>query len=312
MKKRYLLLFAVFLLAFGALFTLLSTAPVPRGAGFLEISVIARESDSSVWASTKQGMEQAAKDLDVELRLLMLSEPNNVEEQRQLLTREAQGGADALILSPADPGALTEAVSEVGLPLVIIGAELGPYPSISADNQAMGRSIALEMLPRLSPGSRVVLLAVAPGKGAVEERALGAIDALRGADIHAELALVPGSKAAMSEVLALLMEDPPDLIIALEPVALEAAVRASQGVAKGPLLCGIGSTNLIVSYLERGTVKAIAAQNDFAMGYLAIEAAVKAAGNRQAVAGDSIGFSIIRQDTMYLPQNQKLLFPFVR
>ena len=50
MKKRYLLLFAVFLLAFGALFTLLSGASPTRSKGFLEISVITRESESSLWA----------------------------------------------------------------------------------------------------------------------------------------------------------------------------------------------------------------------------------------------------------------------
>ena len=41
MKKRYLLLFAVFLLAFGALFTLLSAAPLQqRPRDYFEISGI--------------------------------------------------------------------------------------------------------------------------------------------------------------------------------------------------------------------------------------------------------------------------------
>ena len=100
MKKRYLLLFAVFLLAFGALFTLLSAAPLQqRPRDYLEISVITRESDSSIWASIRQGMEQAANDFDVELRLVTLTETNSVSEQRMLLSREAKGGADALILA---------------------------------------------------------------------------------------------------------------------------------------------------------------------------------------------------------------------
>ncbi len=312
MKKRYLLLFAVFLLAFGALFTLLSAAPPgSTGRSYLQISVITRESDSSVWASIRQGMEQAANDLDVELRLVTLSEANSLEEQKQLLAREAQGGADALILSPIDPEALAESADNADVPVIMIGALVDSYPSITPDNEAMGRSIALAMLPRLAPGGRVVLLSVAPGRGAVGDRAKGAAEALRGAGIIAEELLLSGVRTTMSEALGELMRQPPELIIALEPVALEAAARAAQGIKNAPDLCGIGSTGPIVSWLERGAIEAIAAQNDFAAGYLAISAAVNTVAGRP-VAGDPIGFSIIRRDTMYLPENQKLLFPFVR
>ena len=129
MKKRYLLLFAVFLLAFGALFTLLSAAPLQqRPRDYFEISVVTRESDSSIWASIRQGMEQAANDFDVELRLVTLTETNSVSEQRMLLSREAKGGADALILAPADPNALEDAVAEAGIPVVTMQAPVGNAP----------------------------------------------------------------------------------------------------------------------------------------------------------------------------------------
>ena len=74
----------------------------------------------------------------------------------------------------------------------------------------------------------------------------------------------------------------------------------------------MGSTSLIVSCLERGLIEAIAAENDFAAGYLAIEAAVAAATGRSGPAAAPVAFSIVRRETMYLPENQKLLFPFVR
>lgn len=182
MKKRYLLLFAVFLLAFGALFTLLSAAPLQqRPRDYFEISVVTRESDSSIWASIRQGMEQAANDFDVELRLVTLTETNSVSEQRMLLSREAKGGADALILAPADPNALEDAVAEAGIPVVTMQAPVGNAPCISVDNEAMGRELARSMLPRLRTGDRVVLLSIFPGEGAVAGRAAGAETGARAA-----------------------------------------------------------------------------------------------------------------------------------
>ena len=313
MKKRYLLLFAVFLLAFGALFTLLSAAPLQqRPRDYLEISVITRESDSSIWASIRQGMEQAANDFDVELRLVTLTETNSVSEQRMLLSREAKGGADALILAPADPDALGDAVAEAGIPVVTMQAPVGNAPCISVDNVAMGGELARSMLPRLRTGDRVVLLSVFPGGGAVAGRAAGARRALEEQGVAVEELWLPGGRSAMGEALSGLLSDPPELVIALEPAALEGAVRVFQGLESAPALCGIGSTSLIVSCLEKKLIEAIAAQNDFAAGYLAIDAAVAAAEGRPLSPAEPIGFSIVRQETMYLPENQKLLFPFVR
>lgn len=86
----------------------------------------------------------------------------------------------------------------------------------------------------------------------------------------------------------------------------------SRGWKAPPPSAESGSTSLIVSCLEKKLIEAIAAQNDFAAGYLAIDAAVAAAEGRPLSPAEPIGFSIVRQDTMYLPENQKLLFPFVR
>lgn len=94
-------------------------------------------------------MEQAANDFDVELRLVTLTETNSVSEQRMLLSREAKGGADALILAPADPDALGDAVAEAGIPVVTMQAPVGNAPCISVDNEAMGGELARSMLPRL-------------------------------------------------------------------------------------------------------------------------------------------------------------------
>lgn len=98
----------------------------------------------------------------------------------------------------------------------------------------MGRELARSMLPRLRTGDRVVLLSIFPGEGAVAGRAAGAKQALAQQGVAVEELWLPGGRGAMGEALSGLLSDPPELVIALEPAALEGAVRVFQGLGKRP------------------------------------------------------------------------------
>ena len=86
----------------------------------LELSVIIREQDSSLWTNTRMGMEQAAGELGAELRFLTLATANDGREQWELLQREIEQGADALVVAPADPAAVLKCLGAFNhdLPLV--------------------------------------------------------------------------------------------------------------------------------------------------------------------------------------------------
>ena len=90
MKHKVIWQLVVPLLGLCVLFMLLATEPAKVQARQepVEISVILRETESGTWSATRQGMEQAAMDLNVELRVLTLSRENDAEEQRDLLERE--------------------------------------------------------------------------------------------------------------------------------------------------------------------------------------------------------------------------------
>ena len=74
MKQRVLLQLGIPLLILCALFLLLAYPAdrTLRPQPLLEVSVILRETDVNLWTNARQGMEQAAMDLDVELRFLIL------------------------------------------------------------------------------------------------------------------------------------------------------------------------------------------------------------------------------------------------
>ena len=99
------------------------------------------------------------------------------------------------------------------------------------------------------------------------------------------------------------------LTVGLKGQKLTEMAELSRGEEAFPLLYGCGSTAGIAAALEKGRVTAIAAVNVFSAGYLAVEAAAKLARHESWTGASSVGFSIVRQETMYSSDNQKLLFP---
>ena len=87
-----------------------------KGAGSDMVEKFFHTSESSVLFPefvsrvVRQGMEQAAVDLNAELRFLTPA-GDSAAEQTELLSREAETGTDAVVLIPADREALAEAAS---------------------------------------------------------------------------------------------------------------------------------------------------------------------------------------------------------
>ena len=101
MSRKVLLQLVLPLIGLSVLFWLLAFAPGDKHyqPALLEMSVILRDGDGNVSAMRK-GMEQAAKDLNVELRFLTPAEDNSAVEQVQLLEHEVSGAAPAVLLVP--------------------------------------------------------------------------------------------------------------------------------------------------------------------------------------------------------------------
>ena len=164
MSRKVLLQLVLPLIGLSVLFWLLAFAPGDKHhqPALLEMSVILRDGDGNVSAMRK-GMEQAAKDLNVELRFLTPAEDNSAVEQVQLLEHEVSGAAPAILLIPADREALGEAVSAAAgkTTLVTVESDMtawGADASISMDHQALGEALGKATLNGVPFGGTVLLL----------------------------------------------------------------------------------------------------------------------------------------------------------
>lgn len=261
------------------------------------LSVLLRDTDNSGWTVARQGMEQAADELGAELRFLTLTVQNDSREQEELMRREVEGGADALIAVPADPESLHAAISRLTNPCPAVTLECpmeGGSGIAAPDNRQVGLQLAQALLEDWNSG-QVVLVdnsAACPESAA---RLDGALEALIEAGIS-------------TMTVSALPEDDIRWVMTFEASATRQAAEQKEESGQSFALYGVGSSAAITAQLERGIITAVAAWSDYAAGYLAVQQAVQAVHERVQTL-EPLPFSIIRGEDIYEPENQKLLFP---
>ena len=311
MSRKAILQLVLPLIGLSVLFCLLAFAPGEKHSQppLLEMSVILRDGDGGV-STMRKGMEQAAEDLNVELRFLTPAEDNNAAEQVLLLEREVAGGAPAVVLLPADRELLSGAVSAAAGKTTLVTVETdmtawGAAASVSMDHHALGEALGTAALHGVPAGGTVLLLDSLPGDNGIRERLEAAREVLEREGRQVREYQWSGDEALFADILRI---ERPGAVIAFEAAALTEVAELSRG-ENFPLLYGCGSTTGIAAALEKGRVTAIAAVNVFSAGYLAVEAAAALARHEDWTGAPTVAFSVVRQETMYESDNQKLLFP---
>lgn len=312
MNRKVLLQLTLPLVGLSVLFWLLAFAPGEKHhrPALLEMSVILRDGDGAV-STMRKGMEQAAKDLNVELRFLTPSEDNSAAEQVELLEREVAGAAPAILLIPSDCEILGSAVSAAAGKTTLVTLETdmsawGAAASVTMDHQALGEALGAAALNGVPAGGTVLLLDSLPGDNGIRERLRAAKAVLEREGRQVRICRWTCGSTSFADILRI---ERPSAVIAFEAAALGDMAELSKGEAAFPLLYGCGSTSGIAAALEKGRVTSIAAVNVFSAGYLAVEAGAKLARHENWTGVSTVGFSIVRKETMYDSDNQKLLFP---
>ena len=322
MKQKVLWQLIVPLLSLCVLFLLLTPGPTDpkESQEVVELSVIFREQDP-VWATTRDGMEQAAADLGAELRFLVPETPNDAEEQREVLERELEGGADGIILIPADRDVLAEPVRDTNRVVVTLETEMEDADGfVGVDNRALGQALAQSAMNGVYQGSTILLLDSVPGNNGVRERLEAARELLE-QEGRQVVQVVPTEEEQVAQRLrALILRTNPSAMMAFEASMLEGAsgvVRSMKAEVHQPwkfppLLYGMGSSPAIAAGLEQSHITAIQAQDDFSAGYIAVMTAVRTARHQLRQEPEPLPFLLVRRENMYDMDRQKLLFPVTR
>ena len=313
MTQRKILVFVLLLSAFAISFAILTfdvlgEEKVPE---VYDVSLIVRGKTGEQWESIKQGADQAASEMNVDLSFITLSEENNLPEQISLIQREYDIGVDAIVLAAADSNGLVSTVEQVSenIPVVCIestvnSAAVKSY--ISADNYAMGVQLGQEIVRSGNARKRLAVVESSAQCSNVQQRRAGLMSVL--GEIGGEVIswTLPDDSSEAARTLAQeLRPKSVDVVVTLDVTALEAAAQAVIDEQADYLtLFGIGSTGKVASYIEQDIVNATIVQNDFGIGYLGVKAAVDSLKKRPVAPATVVEHRMINWKNMYDPENR--------
>ncbi len=286
-----------------------------RKAPIRQVSLIAYGSDTTRWESLKQGAELAGVDLNAEVTLITMSTEDDGKEQISLINREIENGADGLLIAACNSAEIAAYLQshETQIPYCFVESGIASEEEglrlISAENHEMGEALAHVIAENERDWIKVAIIADHTERDSVRDRLNGLVNS--GLHYADEVVLWKRNeqerdKKAQFFLQRELTEEAVDVVVALDNSSLEELLDATLNLNKDIKIYGIANSAKTVYYLDKGMVKSIVYQDEFVIGYHAIQALLHQKTEKE------INFHLVDRTNMYEEENQKLLFPHTK
>ena len=273
------------------------------------------------WGTLLSGVEKAAAEYGVELKVLTAPREVDIDEQIELIRQVTAEKPDVMILSASDYDRCAEATEEAiaaGIGVVAVDTDVnaeGRACYVGSDNYAMGLEMGQQMASYLPEGGKVAVIQHMLTTTTGIDRTRGVIDALTNAgniEILGSFCCDNSTDRAQSLTKELL-EQTPDIsgFVCTNEVCNVGAANALVELGMGGKVFVVGCDNSQrqIAFLEQNIIQAIVTQRPFNMGYIAVQQAVEVASGEKTADFVEVPCVLITRENMYTQENQKLLFP---
>ncbi len=318
----FIILFLLLIISFSVLLD--DTLSNQKNRKIHNISLITSGKNNESLMIMKQGVDQAASELNIDVSFINLSQDNNIDEQKELIDREIKNGADAIILSPVDYEKMANTVEEAmkKVPIILIESNVDlekTPPIIWNDNYELGELLGEQMIEMGDMGKKVAIIKNNLECKSIADRYEGFMSVMNKINNTYLFWEIPNESQAnyYTEIKKLLENNDVDVVVTLSTGMLEyvAEVKKDSNIIDNEKssikVYGTGSTSKIISALEEKNINATATQNEFNIGYLGVKAAVDKLEGKK-ISNSTISSTIVNTDNMYSKENQRLLFPLIR
>ena len=288
-----------------------------------EIIFISKTIDESVgfWDSMVNGANMAAKEYGVNLAVMGPEAETEYEEQGKLIREAIALKPDAIVLAPSSYTETVQYAKEIedaNIELVLVDslmAETMGRCVVATDNVEAGRKMGNYIQEKFSENVSIGVVGHVKGSSTAVEREAGLREGLGELEKQiAEVVFCDSDYTKAYQVTKEMLQKNPNINV-IAGLNEYSSVGAAQAVVELDLenkifMVGFDSSLKEVEYLEAEVFDAIVVQKPLNMGYLAVENTVKLLQNKEIPQDIDSGSALITKDTMYSPENQKLLFPF--
>lgn len=302
---------------------------------YYHVSVILNDSYNESWTLARNGMEQAAKDNHIILNYLYTNSMENAEEQMELIKREEENGAQGIItkLLPVRDQELSEELNS-RKNLILMDCMLSAssdaeqsVETIGPDYYNMGRALANRIysdfpkeetdLANMGSELRIgLIIRKDEAISQIEKRGFLQAAKEKGISVSWIMESDPAQEEQKDWFRQIDRKKQVDVLVALENELSEWVVDyveqpdAKNGKAS---LYGIGFSEKLIYYLDRGRISALAVPDEFNLGYQSVQAlAEKITGKQQKSLAEKIRYALVDKATLYDEENEKMLFPITQ
>ncbi len=288
----------------------------------IKISVIVKKKDASFYSVVRMGAEAAAKEFDVDISFDGPISEKDIEGQIKLVEGSINNKYNAIVLAAGDYNKLSGVVDKaasINIPVIIIDSQLNSdqiKAFVGTDNMDAGTKLGQTLINRIGPTCKIAVMNFIKGAASSDLREQGVFSTIKkyaGVQVVANLYCNSDESVAYQQVKKAIKENPGlDAVICTNAQGTVGAARAVEDMNMAGIIkiIGLDSTPEEVSFVEKGVIEALIIQNPFNMGYLGVKYAVDSVYNKSLPKSTNTGLTIIDKQNMYLPENEKLVFPF--
>ncbi len=317
--KRSLIIVLILLVIFLLIAAYQITSGITDNKPTGHVSMIVYGDDSERWENMREGAYLVCKDMNADLSLLTMLSENDVVEQEEIIEREIEDGADALIIAPCDSNEIKEFVEKKRLRIPVVYLEstdndfLGNV-NISVDDYNMGYSLGEELISQESDIVTVAIISENTNRESVSLREKGfrdAIDGKVGKLITWSREGTAVNANTRTFIQRKIVSEATDVMVSLDNTTTDALLDALTNLNKTSKVYSISTSNKAVYNLYNEEIKALVYPDEFSMGYLAAMNALDPTGAGTKYPSGNIEYRMVKKENMYDEENQTLLFPFV-
>lgn len=302
------------------------------------IHLIVKMNRGDYWNTVKLGAEAAAQEFNVNLTFKAPDNESDIDEQVRMVEDSIKEKADVIILAASSYMGLAQVVDQAAynkIPVISVDAEVGSgkvKTYIGSNGYEAGQKSAERLINLLNGYGEIGIInftnssqsghqestsAIEYGARDAEEREKGFLNyTARYPNVKVvEISYTTSSITDAEELTEQMLLRYPNLrgIASLNETASQGAAKVIQSRGLHDIkMVAFDSSPSMMELLQDGTVQATVIQNPFSNGYLAVKYAVEVIEGIDVAERVDTGTKLIDLDNMLWPENQKLLFPFVR
>jgi ribose transport system substrate-binding protein len=288
-----------------------------------KVALIVKSREDYYWDSVKMGADIAAKEFGVEINYMAPTDENDIDAQIKMVNEAINKEVEAIVLAPSDSKALVDIVNKARnhkIPVIIIDSNLETESInslIATDNFDAGKKAGEELIKIVGMKANIAIMGYVKGNYTGDQRESGFLDTIsKYPNIKMEAKKYCSEDSSLAATLTKsVLKEYPDLnaIVALNSVSTIGVADAiyEMNLKDSIKIIGFDSTPKEIQYIEKNIINATIIQNPFNMGYLSVKNASSLIKLESIEEYIDTGSKVIDKENMFLPENEKLIFPFV-